>query len=407
MGAMNELTQVIWLIAPAAVLLFLGVYFVGQAGAVRRTLLSTLLLEQMSALIRLGLPLRRGLEPCEREIGRASRRDLEEVEAGLAAGELLGDALASVPSRGVSLRVLIFRFLCLVQFRPVPRLVSPAEAEALRIGERSGDLLGALDLVLRRRRRSHDIRRMLWNSLFYPLFAGMAAAALLGSVSIYIVPKMARMFEELDLALPTWTQRVIDLPYAHLYGCAVFAALFIFLIVRLAQLSRPLTPGRRSLTDWTRRILFLLPFIRGATRRLFLIEFCCEAAMLLRMGTPADRALEVIAEGTVHPVYQGRLMRAVEWLRRGEPLADSLEKAGFDGRVVMTVRMAESASDLPEALRSLGEEFAARSNWASNMVVQIVPPILILVLGLLIAAVVVGLFLPLVRLTYALSGSVG
>jgi len=75
MGAMNELTQVIWLIAPAAVLLFLGVYFVGQAGAVRRTLLSTLLLEQMSALIRLGLPLRRGLEPCEREIGRASRRD--------------------------------------------------------------------------------------------------------------------------------------------------------------------------------------------------------------------------------------------------------------------------------------------------------------------------------------------
>ena len=395
----NEINVLLSLIFMSAVAFFPLAYLLVSISAMRRALFSTFLLKHVHALIRLGLPLHKGLEPCGRRAVWGSENDLQEVIKGLDSGELFGEALARVPLPRTSSATEFVRLAGWVQLRPVPRLVSAAEAEALRIGEQSGNLRSAIELVLRQRRQSQDIRSMLKNTFFYPIAMGLIAGAILYGFSVFIMPKIERMFAELDVALPALTRFVFSIPLAQISACIVLSTLLIVLFTRMLQRARPLslrTDG--SLVDLFQRVVFCLPLIRGATKRLFLTEFCKELAMLLRMGTPADHALAAIAGGTVHPVFRDKLNRAIGCIQQGERLPDALEKARFDARVVMAARMAESSSDLPAALLSLSEEFTARSLWATNLFVQLLPPILVLLLGLIIASIALSIFLPLICL---------
>lgn len=402
MAMTDELVALVSLMIMGAMVSFPVIYIIVHVCAVRRALFGTFLLEHVLALIRLGLPLRKGLEPCGRRAVWGSESDLQEVAKGLDAGELLGEALARVPAVGESAAATLVRVACWAQARPVPRLVSAAEAEVLRLGERSGDLRGAIELVLRQRRRTQDMRRLLMNTLLYPFVLCVAIAILLSSIGAFIVPKMARMYAELDLELPAITRVVFDLPLEFALLWVVLAFSLLYGLIRAAKRARHLSQGHRFIADLVQRIVYHLPLVRGPTKRLFLVEFCRELAMLMRLGTPADRGLAVIADGTVHPVFRDKLNRAVGCVQQGMPLADALAEAHFDAPVVLTVRMAESSGDLPAALLSLSDEFAVRSQWAANLFARLAPPLLILVLGLVVAAMACGIFLPLINLMYKL-----
>lgn len=401
----DELKILVSLVFMSTVTFFPFIYLMISLSTVRRALFSTFLLEHVLALIRLGLPLHKGLEPCGRRTVWGSEHDLQEVIEGLASGELFGEALARVPLSGSSVVTEFVRLACGMQLRSVPRLVSAAEAEVLRIGEQSGNLREAIELVLRQRRRSQDIRRMLKNTLFYPIALGLIAGGILFGISTFIMPKMQKMFVELDVELPVLTQVVFTIPLAQIAVGIVLATFLIIIFVRALQRARPLSLRTgRIFADLFLRLVFCLPLIRGPTKRLFLIEFCKELAMLLRMGTPADHALAAIAGGTVHPVFRDKLKRAIGGIQQGERLPDALEKARFDARVVMAVRMAESSSDLSAALLSLSEEFTAHSRWAANLFVQLAPPMLVLLLGIIVASIALSIFLPLVYLMRQMAG---
>ena len=170
------------------------------------------LLEHISALIRLGLPLKRGISSCGSEVTSLSRRDLEEIENQLGSGTLLGDALACVPYSLSSIGRRFFSFICLLQLRSSPRLVSPSEAEVLRMGERSGDLQEAIRMVLHERERSDDLSRLLRDALIYPVLVFVFMGVIASGILVYIVPKFQKMFAEFDVALPTITLLALDVP---------------------------------------------------------------------------------------------------------------------------------------------------------------------------------------------------
>lgn len=382
------------------------IFFINQGNAVRRALFSTLLLEHVSALIRLGLPLNRGVAPCGQEVSRFSRRDLAEVQKGLGSGELLGDALARVPTRRRALGALIYRFLCFLQFRARAGLVSPAEAEVLRIGERSGNLRDAMQLILDERERSRDVQRLLWNEFVYPLALAVMIGGMITVYFVYIMPAWAHMYRDFDVTLPPWIGKLMAVPVGQLFALAFFLVFLGLLIRRMTRRARSIQKGRSGIRQSLRRIVFMLPFVQGAIKRLFLVEFCREMAMLLRVDIPADRALAVLADGTLHPLFRDQIGRARNMVHQGYKLSDALERAGLDDRTVGTVRMAESASDLPDALSALADEYAARTTWAANMIAQFIPPLLILLLGAIVGSLAVAIFLPLVELIFELMRTV-
>ena len=371
-------------------------------GLLRRAF-SLLVLEHIYALAKLGLPLTRGMNYCAQGmLSRTSRDDLREVELGLQQGLLVGDALARVPQGG-----LLHHTSRLVTPSTANRLINPAEAEVLRVGEMSGNLAEAVQLVLTERRRHSSIRSSLLAASFYPLALLTVIGGVLAGVMTFIVPKFKKMFEELNVELPAITQTLIgaaDIVATQWY----WFLMMIVMLVTAVLLFRPRLRARER-HDWrwgepVERLIERIPFVYWPLRRAQLAEFCHEMAMLLRVGTPAHRALQVIAEGTLSPWMRERTTLAADLAESGKSLGEALDAAGLDHRAAWFGHALADRADMADALKRLGDDYAEHVSWSAALAVRLIPPLIVLVLGTCVAWVVISIFMPLIKLVNGLGG---
>jgi type IV pilus assembly protein PilC len=366
----------------------------------RRSLLSAFLMEYFGAMARLRLPMTQGIGSCSNMLSRGSRRELADVEQNLAEGMLIGDALATIPRWKKS-----FRGRRVPNPHPDARLISPAEAETLRIGEMSGDLAGAFKLVLQERRRYAELRTWMIGAFLYPLYVLVIMAGVLFGVFTFIVPKFRQIFTELDISLPSMTQMTVrggDFVRDEWYWLPALLIATLMIVCGLWRM-RPMLRPRVPLRGRVRRLVDRMAYRIPPLRRALLAEFCTELAMLIRVGSPAHRALRLLADGTMNSWFRDRIRTAADLCEKGEHLSEALEKAGLDRRAAWFGRAAEGPAELADALGELADDYRGRVAWGLAISGRLAPPALILGLGIIVAVVVISLFLPLVKLATALS----
>ena len=366
--------------------------------AMRRRLLRVFLLEHIAALVRLRLPLTSGVGACASRLSYASEIDLNNIEADLKSGLLLGDALGRVHVQSCgpvvrSLGIPVDMAECLVR---------PSEAEVLRIAEMTGNLGHGVKIVLDARRRASELRTWLFGTVAYVAAVALIVLCVLAGIMTFIVPKFKAMFNELDVELPGMTQMMVyasDTVADHPYLLLLPFLLAIPVFYWPAGWWRSLTRAKSYSTQFLQRAVYAVPFVHGAMRRALLAEFSRELAMLLRVGTPAHRALGVMAEGTMNPWFRDRIAEAAALCGQGVSLGEALDRARLDRRVGWFGYAFASGEDVVEALDALGREYEERVAWPLIIMARLIPPLLVIVLGLIVGYVVISLFLPLVALT--------
>lgn len=367
--------------------------------AARRRMFSTFLLEHIRALTRLNLPLTNGLSQSSQRLSHGRQEALRLVTEALAEGQLVGDALASVTIESER------RLGRWARFWPSRKLVSPAEAEVLRVGEMSGNLPEALRLAVEERRRFAEMRGQLVAEFIYPLVLAMVLSGLFALIVLVVLPRYAMIYEELGMKLPALTVHVLEMRHwgtVHLWFLPV-ALIVLFIAFGLRHsLRRPFLRGAGAMSARWFEAAYAIPFHQRSMRRAQLKEFCRELAMLLRVGTPAPRALRVIAEGTLNPWFRERVRRAADLAERGAALGDALDHAGVDRRAAWFARSLADRADLSEALMRLGDDYAASFSWTVSVAARTAPPLAIMAIGALVACVVIGLFLPILKLMNSL-----
>jgi len=372
---------------------------------VRRRLFSTFLLEHIGVLTRLGMPLVQGLMACQSGLWRGSMRDLTATVDRLSEGHLLGDALALAPKTSRGLSGALERLISAVQLEPAASLVSPAEAEVLRVGEMTGNLSGAVSLSLAERRRSLALRASLYASLTYAVLLAVVVLGLFGSASIVILPRLEKLFQEITVELPRLTSWLVSAARERVYvwGLLLFAVLV--LLGRLKRfMGRGATPRRRVLAEWWQRLVFLVPPWRGILQRQCLGEFRRELAMLLRVGVPAPRALRVIAEGTLNPWFRDRVRRAAHLCEQGADLASALAEAAADPDAAWLARAMRNPDDLCLALSRLADDASSRCSLTLAVLARLAPAVIVLTVGAVVAVFCFGVMLPLVAAAASLMG---
>ena len=335
----------------------------------------TMLLRNFRWLARLNLPLRKALDVLVDAVSQRQRKHVDRIVEAMDRGELLGDALMA---SGGSL--------------------TPVEAETLRIGERSGQLADALDFCVARRDVDASAKETFLSGLGYPI----QAFAILGGLVAYRHKPFKAVFEELGADIPEMTQRVFR---GETFLWVAFLAVFGFCLPLVLFSLRWLRPRRRCrgfLRAFVERIVYWIPLIHGAMDRTLLAEFCRDLAMLVRVGTPMHRALTVIAEGTMNPVFADRVRRAAQLVEQGESLGEALGQAGLNTAVSWTALTAQGELSLADALDQLAKDTATTFSRTVTFLAGLFSPLLVLLLGLITAYVVIAMFLPLLNLAKSL-----
>ena len=256
---------------------------------------------------------------------------------------------------------------------------------------RAAEAGGALDVVLDRladyMARSRELRSTLVSALIYPatliVVAVVAILILLG----YVVPQFTEMFEGFGHALPLSTRVTIAVGE----GVRDYGWLLLVLVPAAIWWVRRQLADRAGAYRWHAWLL-RLPLIGGLVVRMEIARFAHTLSTLLRNGIPLLKALSIVKDTMGNRVLAEGLERVAGGLKEGQSLADPLsEVPHVPAFAVHMIRVGEESGELEAILEEVAATYDRDTRVTIKRALTLLEPMLILVLGVIIAAVIISI----------------
>lgn len=343
--------------------------------------------------------------------GRLSARDLEtlnrQIMVAARAGAPLVPALKSLSRDlgGGRLRASVERLAADMEsgvsvseaFARQPDAFPPLYAAMLRAAEVSGNLYGVMDMLSHLVTTAAGLRRKLAAATVYPVIVLVAALGILAFVSVVVVPPMLRLSSAIKTGYGMEKLVVLE-TVAGIVVLGLALAVVVLLVVLLA-------PARGA--AFGRSIPLIGPIMRAQGVFVFARTF----AVLLRAGVPMREALAVVREVMTDARSKAGVDRVLAGLHSGATLGDAMETVALDGTfpesLAWLVQTAEARGDLPGGLDEAADHYRDECDGRARFVMEILPPFMIVGVGVAVALVIIPLFLPLVELIRMMGSSAG
>lgn len=328
---------------------------------------------QLSILLQATVPYDAALGMIQQESSSAALRTaLADVRGRVVEGAYLADALGAYPH--------LF-----------PALV----VNMVRSGEASGTLVMILGRLADYFETVHRLRTRVASALIYPAFMLVFSTAVVGFMVTYIVPKITRLFENFDTALPVPTRVLIAISevvtnqwWAILLGM-VAAGWGLAWFLRREQ--------GRALRD---RVELSLPLWRDLRRKLILQRLAQTLGTMLRSGVELKEALGVTREVLENRVYLRAMERVIfDVQNRGLPLAVAMRRAGvFPEDLCQMVAIGEETASLDAMLENVANRLSYEVTSTMDAATALFEPVMILIMGAVVGFIVVSILLPMLQL---------
>ncbi|OGB95297.1 MAG: hypothetical protein A2Z31_05495 [candidate division NC10 bacterium RBG_16_65_8] len=329
--------------------------------------------QELLALVRAGLPIIVVLDLLrERNQQPRLRATLEAVREDVTAGAALSAAMAKHPT-----------------------VFGPLYTASLHAGEQSGNFADALARFLEYQKRILALRQRLRAALTYPAILIAASLAVILFLLTFVVPTFSRIYGDMDAALPAST-RVLVAITGQLQN-ALPLALVAVVGGGLALWQWRRTPHGRRLTD---RWIMGVPWIGALFSGYLFSRFARTLAMMQAGGIPMIPSFEATL-GTVGNAYlKEKLRSAIPRVAAGVSLADSLEKTGVVPPLILElVAVGENSGSLGEMLGHAADLYDAEMDTRLTALAAAIEPAIMMGMGLVVAAIVVVMYLPIFHLS--------
>lgn len=331
--------------------------------------------QELLTLLEAGLSVVEAMETLKEKEARADRQALiGQIVAALYQGNSLSQALEQFPAT-----------------------FPPLYVATVRASERTGNLPEALGRYVVYQAQVDVVRKKIVSASIYPallvVVGGFVIAFLLG----YVVPRFARIFEDLGRDLPTLSRLLLEwgkLVANHAGMIAMGLALLIATVVYAA-----LRPETRQ---WAMDALMKIPALGERMRVYQLARFYRTLGMLLRGGIPIMAALEMTS-GLLQSSLRKELEGASKRVREGIPISRAMEGFGLTTPVSSRMlRVGERTGQMGEMMERIArfydDEIARWVDWF----IRLFEPILMLVIGIAIGGIVVLMYFPIFELAGSL-----
>ena len=131
---------------------------------------------------------------------------------------------------------------------------------------------------------------------------------------------------------------------------------------------------------------------------------CLFALSVIAGGIPLVNALDIASRSMTNRYLASELSVATRSVREGESFAASLrQRAVFSDVAVKMVEVGESTGALQEMLNSLAEFFEEEIETEVARFITLIEPVILIIMGAVIALVVLALYMPLFELSSVVS----
>ncbi|MFA6552961.1 MAG: type II secretion system F family protein [Patescibacteria group bacterium] len=276
-----------------------------------------------------------------------------------------------------------------------PRIFSGLILGMVKIGEASGTLEKNLDYAANELEKDFELRRKVQTAMLYPVIVLSATVVMGIGLSIFILPKLVKMFDSFNIALPVVTKIFLGIAnFLVSYGIFLAVALVLILFVW------------RLLTRWPPTQLFFhklylsVPILKKIVANVNTARMLRMLSILLTSGVPIIESLEITAGAISNAVYRRILLEAIESIQRGQTLTSVLtDEKYFPKMANRMIDVGERTGKLDETLAYLSGFYETEVDNTTKNLTSVIEPILLIVIGVVLGFLAVAIISPIYRFT--------
>lgn len=323
---------------------------------------------QFSTMIDAGLPIVQCLEILQsQEPNKTFKKVLRQVKESVENGATLAEAM-----------------------REFPKQFDDLYCNMVAAGETGG----ILDVILRRLsaylEKAAKLKAKIKGAMTYPVITLCIAIGVLAVIMIFVIPVFEEMFNDMDSALPAFTQIIVDASRwskNNILGILIGTVVFIIVFIRIYK-----TPAGRYKIDG---IILKAPVFGMLLRKAAVARFTRTMGTMMASGVSILESLDMVAKTSGNAVLERALMNVKKDIAEGRTMIEPLMEAGvFPSMVCQMIGVGESTGALDEMLTKIADFYDEEVDQAVDNMTAMIEPLMIVVLGVVLGGVIIAMYLP-------------
>ena len=331
---------------------------------------------QLATMFSAGLTLERAIQSLgAEEKHRKFKKVLNSVSDNIRKGLNLSESLARHPS--------VFNTLFIAM---------------VKAGEVSGNLNEILEQLSSYLENLDDTRRKVKSAMNYPIFMILFLIAMLMVMLLVIIPKFSQVYSQLGAGLPAATRQMIDL--SNWFGANIgFLSFMIFLVFSSLWLISKTQRGGFALDT----VKLKIPVFGALIEQSILNKFCKTFGILIGAGVPVLETTALLRKVVDNRVYAKAIDDASDLIRDGYNISTALRRTEvFPSILLQLASTGEDTGELDDLLDRAADYYQKQVDALVERMTTLIEPLLILLVGGIIALMVVLTYLPVFHLGSAL-----
>ncbi len=334
---------------------------------------------QLATLINAGLPLLKSLKNVQNQVTKPKlKAALDDIITAVEGGATLSASLAKHP-----------------------KIFNQVYTSLVAAGETSGTLDDVLNRLAEQQEKDAAILRKIRNAMIYPAIVLVVLVAVVIFLLVTLLPQVAQLYKDLKRNLPPLTSALVfvsNFILHYWYIVLVVVGIVIYVLVHYIKTE----PGQR-LYD---RLKLNAPLFGILFRKVYMARFARTLGVLLASGIPMLEAMDVTKRAIKNLLVEDAIARATVKVKGGKALSDSLEnEPTFIPLVPQMIAIGEESGTIDEMLFKIASFYEADVDEAIKTLATTIEPVMMVVLGVIVALVIAAVLLPIYGLVSGNTGS--
>lgn len=262
-------------------------------------------------------------------------------------------------------------------------------------GEATGSLETSFERMALQYEKEAQLKAIIKKATTYPIIVLFVAIGVIFAMMTYVIPNFMTMFDDMDVEMPAITQFVIDMS-------DFFVAYWWLVIIVVVGVTIAIKMYAKTISGKFvfATIKLKFPGVGQLQTKTNCATFSRTLSTLLRAGVPMIEALEITGNSMdTNILYQRAVYQAKDQVGNGVALSKPLKMCGlFPPMVVHMVSIGEETGNLEEMLESVANYYEEEVADATEQMMAVMEPMIILVLALIVGFIIMAILQPMLTL---------
>lgn len=282
-----------------------------------------------------------------------------------------------------------------------PKAFTSMQAALIEAGEKSGNLKLVLAQIVEEMESQQDFIRKIKGAMFYPVILLVLAITMVSAMMIFVIPKVAELYEQSNAQLPALTQFVIDISDFVAAKYMIIIGVTLGVTILLVSLVKKTVFGKLAWESFSSRV----PVFGMIIKQKNIMIFASNMGMLLQSGVLITEAFE-ITEKTIDNLHYKRAMAEIrKGIILGKNVSEMMgledikaqkfkEHKLFPIQVAQLIHIGELTGTIAKMCIKIRDNYHKSIDYTLKNMSTMIEPIMIFIVALLVGSILLAVMLP-------------